>query len=217
MLEDYDSTLPYRIGFAVVFFTVLGILDWVKNPTNPTRVREYLFLLVAMCVWVTYGVVHDHVTATISPEYFLNAKGLASSPRPFRIAVTMLAAKATYGPGALVGALLLFANNPTTKGNFLPQLSYRELFRICCYGVLLAMACAVVIGTLSSLFGSQTVLLDLANANGAEHRAREFAAVWGIHAGSYLGAFLGSVWGTMQVVRRRKRRVALEWLKNDLR
>lgn len=210
MLEDYDSTLPYRIGFAVVFFTAMGIWDWIKNPSNPTRVREYLFLIGAVCVWVTYGVVHDHVTATISPEYFLNAKGLASSPRPFRVAVTMLAAKATYGPGALAGALLLFANNPTSKGRVLPQLSYPELFRICCYGVSLALGCAVLLGTLSNLFGNQTVLRDLANANGAEHRVRQFATVWGIHAGSYLGAFLGTVWGTILVVSRRKRRAALE-------
>jgi len=210
MLEDYDSTLPYRIGFAIVFFATLGIWDWVKNPSNPTRIYEYRFLLVAIGVWVTYGVVHDHVTATISPEYFLNAKGLASSPRSFRVTVTMLAAKATYGPGALAGALLLFANNPTSKDKVLPQLSYRELFRICCYGVLLAMGCAVLLGTLSNLFGSRTVLLDLANANGAEHRVRQFATVWGIHAGSYLGAFLGTVWGTMLVVSRRKRRAVSE-------
>ena len=37
------------------------------------------------------GLVHDHITATISPEYFLQGKELVTDPRPFRWAVSLLA------------------------------------------------------------------------------------------------------------------------------
>lgn len=203
MLEGYDNTLPYRLGFAAVFFLVMGVRDWMKHPENPTRVYEYLFLVTVMGVWITYGVIHDHITATISPEYFLHAKGLAHTAQPYRIAVTLLAAKATYGPGALMGALLLIANNPSPK---MPQLRYKELFQICSYGVLTAGLVAVLMGILSSFVGNHTVLHELAVSNGVSERPRPFMLVWGIHLGSYVGAFLGTVLGTILVVSRRKAR-----------
>ena len=201
MLEDYDNTLPYRLAFAALFFLSMGMWDWIKHPENPTRVREYGFLVAAMSLWVAYGVLHDHLTATISPEYFLNAKGLAQSSYPFRLAVTLLAAKATYGPGALMGALLLIANNPKPG---LPQLEYRELFRICSVCLAVAGLSAVLLGIVSSFVGPYTDLRDLAAAHGARDRPAQFMLVWGIHFGSYTGALLSTVWGTVQVVRRRK-------------
>lgn len=201
MLEDYDRTLPYRLGFAALFFLTMGIRDWIKNPQNPTRVHEYCFLLTSMLLWVAYGIMHDHITATISPEYFLHAKQLSTSPYAYRISVTLLAAKATYGPGAIVGALLLIANNPSPHA---PQLPYRKLFQYCVYAVLMAMLTGIGLGLMCSFFGGRTVLRELAADNYAQDRQLQFMLVWGIHAGSYLGAFLGSVLVTVFVVRRRK-------------
>ena len=123
-----------------------------NHPENPTRVREYGFLFSAMGLAVIYGFVHDHITASVSPEYFLHAKGLADSPHPFRWAVTVLAAKATYGPGALCGAVLLIANNPKPDR---PQLSYAELFRICSVILASAAGTAILVGLVSTFFGEQ--------------------------------------------------------------
>lgn len=203
MLEEYDQTLPYRLGFAALFFLVMGVRDWIKHPENPTRLREYGFLLSGMVLWILYGMVHDHITATISPEYFLQAKGLASSSRPFRWAVTLLAAKATYGPGALMAALFLIANNP--KPN-LPQLSYGELLRLCLVTLTLAGLVAVSLGLLSTFLGDSTDLVSLVEQHGAQERSSQFMLVWGIHFGSYIGAVLGTVWSVIQIGRRRKAR-----------
>lgn len=207
MIEAYNSTLPYRIGFAAIFFLVLGVRDWVKHPENPTRVKEYLFLVVSMLLSIVYGIVHDHITATISADYFLTAKGLDVDPRPFRIAVTWLAIKATYGPGVLAGALMLIANNPSPKK---PQLSYPHLLRICVYPVVGAAVCAIVGGVLCVVVGSRTWFADAALAYTSAGGVPRFLAVWGVHAGSYIGATLGTVLAVIRVARTRSSLAATE-------
>jgi len=214
MIEAYDRTLPYRLGFACVFFLAMGLWDWWKHPENPTRVKEYLFLVAAMIISIVYGIVHDHITATISPEYFLRAKGLETDPRPFRIAVTLLALKATYGPGVFSGALLLIANNPSSDQssdaiNKKPQLTYPHLLRICVYPVWFAALFAVILGVLVPVIGHTTWLRDAA-AYYAPDNGAQFMVVWGIHAGSYLGATLGTVVAVVKVVRRRNYLANLE-------
>jgi hypothetical protein len=205
MIEAYNATLPYRIGFAVVFFLVLGFRDWRKNPERPTRVYEYLFLIVSMLLSIVYGIVHDHITATISADYFLKAKGLETDPRPFRIAVTWLAIKATYGPGVLAGAFMLFANNPSAQK---PQLPYRQLLRLCVYPVVFGAACATLGGILTPLavqhFEAIRWFRDAALAYTPPDRVTRFLAVWGVHAGSYFGAVLGTVVAVVCVSRGRK-------------
>ena len=78
-----------------------------RHEDNLTRAREYAFLLYAMVVAAAYAIAHDHVTATISPEYYLYGKGLAQDPRAFRWAVTLLAVRAGLAPGLLGGTALL--------------------------------------------------------------------------------------------------------------
>ena len=201
MLEAYQNLLPFRLGFAAVFFLTLGVRDWIKHPENPTRVNEYLFLIVAMFLSVGYAVIHDHITCTISADYFLHAKGLANQRQPFRIAVTLLAIKATYGPGLLSGALLLIANNPSEK---YAQLSYRHLLGICVYPVWGALCFAFFGGVLAASLGGRTWLADTAAAYAPAAHRTAFLAVAGIHVGSYLGATCGTVWAIVTVIRRRK-------------
>ena len=197
MLEACNSTLPYRIAGALLFFGLLGVRDWMRNPTNPTRVKEYGFLVVSMLLSVVYGILHDHLTATISVEYFLNAKGLGTDPRPYRWAVTLLAIKASYGPGVLAGALILIANNPSNRK---PQLPYRHLFRFCAYPVLGAATCAAILGAAMPLIARGTWIVDAALAFAPAESVGRFLTVWGIHAGSYGGATLGTVIAVISVV-----------------
>jgi len=69
MIEADNSTLADRIALAVLFFAILGIRDWVQHPDNPTRVKEYLFLIVAMLICMVYGIVHDHTSLCLSCSY----------------------------------------------------------------------------------------------------------------------------------------------------
>jgi hypothetical protein len=167
-----------------------------------SKAKEYAFLLYAMVVAIAYGVVHDHVTATISPEYFLRWKGLAEDPRPFRCAVTILAARASFGTGLIAGAVLLVANTPLRVGRS-SQLRYAELFRLSLVPLVLAASFAVTWGVANSFaqIGASTAREFIASG-----RVRAFVTVWAVHAGSYTGALVGVVASAVMVIRRRRRR-----------
>jgi hypothetical protein len=169
------------------------------------RARDYAFLLYSMLAAAAYAVAHDHVTATISPEYFLLGKGLAMSPQPFRWAVTLLAMRASCGTGLLAGAALLVANNPRRSGRP-PQLSYPSLLKLSMIPLALAALTAVVGGVVNAgaLVGSHTA----ASLGVVPDRVRPFVIVWAVHAGSYAGALLGTVVSVIAVIALRWRRRA---------
>lgn len=88
------------------------------------RAKEYGFLLYAALLAVLYAVVHDQLTATIAPEYFIYGKGLEAST--LRLHVAWLAVRAGLPVGLLGWLTLLLANNPLRSG-MPPQLGYRAL------------------------------------------------------------------------------------------
>jgi len=168
---------------------------------NRAKASEYAFLLYAVVVAAAYGIAHDQVTATISPEYFLLGKGLASHPEPFRLAVTLLAVRASCGTGLLAGAALLVANDPRRRGK--PwHLPYAALVKLSLIPLALAAVAAIVAGiaNASALVGSDTA----AALGVAPTRVRPFVIVWAIHAGSYAGALLGTAVSVAVVVARRR-------------
>jgi hypothetical protein len=166
------------------------------------RAKEYAFLLYAMVVAAAYAVAHDHVTATISPEYFLYGKGLAQDPRPFRWAVTLLALRASLAAGLFGGAALLLANNPRRSGHP-PQLTYRTLVTFS----LIPPAAAGLLAAVSGVVNASTQMgTTTALALGVvPYRVWRFVIVWAIHVGSYAGALLGTVASAILVVARRRR------------
>ncbi len=194
MLDALAKTDGWRLLAGALVFLVLGLVDWRRNPEDPKRAKEYLFLLLSMLLAVAYAVAHDHVTATISREYFLYGKGLCDDKRPFRWAVTVLAAHAAYGPGLISGAALLLANNPSSKG--IPQLPYRELVRFAGLPLGCAAACAALGGAISAAdpFDMHEFARELAGTPW-----RPFLITWGIHIGTYTGAALGTVAGVVLV------------------
>jgi hypothetical protein len=166
------------------------------------RAKEYAFLVYAVLAAAAYGLAHDHVTATIPPEYFLLGKGLAMSPRPFRWAVTLLAVRASCGTGVFAGAALLVANNPRRRGRP-SQLPYPALLKLSFIPLALAALTAMVGGFVNA---SVQVGSDTAAALGVvPSRVRPFVTVWAIHAGSYAGALLGTVASVVLVLVRRWR------------
>jgi hypothetical protein len=200
VLEAWNALMPYRLLFGLAFFVVLGVRDWRRNPADPRRAKEYLFLAFAALVAGAYGVAHDHVTATISRDYFLEAKDLKHDPLPFRLAVTWLAFRASYWVGLLAGAALLIANNPSPRR---AQLPYRELARLCLLPLATAAVAAAVGGALFGLdvFSLREATRDYVASSGATR----FLVVWGIHAGSYAGGAAGVVAAVVLAMRSRAR------------
>jgi hypothetical protein len=181
---------------------ILAAHDLRKHPRNPSRAKEYGFLLYTTFVALLYGVVHDQLTATVSPEYFLLGKGMGADPAPFRWAVAKLGARASAGIGLLAGAALLVANasrSPRPSG----RLGYRELFRLS----LLPLASAALFAV---AFGVANARLELGAATAREFvgddRLRAFVVVWAVHAGSYAGALIGIAAATGRVAWHRVRR-----------
>jgi hypothetical protein len=192
------------VGGAAIL-AAMALLDYLQHPDNPTRLKEYAFLLYATFAAVAYAMVHDHVTATISPEYFLRWKGLADDPRPFRWAVTVLAARASVATGLLAGTVLLVANNPL-RGRTMPRLSYGELARLSLLPLASAALFAVTWGVVNA-----RLQIGAATARDyvATEQVRAFVTVWAIHAGSYAGALFGVLLSGVTVfVRRRARACA---------
>lgn len=170
-------------------------------------VKEYLFLATTTAAAVLYAILHDHITATISPEYFLYGKGLLDDPRPFRLAVTILAAKASYSTGLLAGLALLLANNPMGG---MPRLEYARLLRIASVPVAAAFLLALLGAAIVPWYPSAALEHAIRDSMGLR-----FVLVWAIHLGSYVGAVAGTLVGVVVVYRARREMAQLEdfrWL-----
>ncbi|MDI1428729.1 hypothetical protein [Polyangium sorediatum] len=154
-------------------------------------------------ITLAYCITHDHLTATLSPEYFLFGKDLASDPRPFRWAVTALAAKASWPLGLLAGMALRFANEPSER---LPQrLPLRRLLHFVAIPMVTATLAALLLGTSPMSIDpldQSTVAEMLA---GSTHAAA-FVRVWRVHIGSYVGGALGLLLAVALVRLQRGRR-----------
>jgi hypothetical protein len=201
LVEFLEASWPYRVAAGALFFLVLGLRDWWIHPDDPKRAKEYLFLLFAMLVAIVYAVIHDEITVTISPDYFLVGKGLADDPRPLRLAVFVLAVEASYGVGLIAGALVLIANNPSPAR---PRLGYRELAGLALAPVA-AAALAGAIGGAVNAFDPARLTPTLRLLGIARSDRTRFLIAWGIHAGSYLGAAFGTIAAVVAVRRRRRR------------
>lgn len=160
--------------------------------------REYAFLLSTTALSVSFAVAHDEITATLSPAYFLVAKGLQNDPRPFRSAVAFLAVRASYWVGLVLGTALLVANNPSRRR---PQLGYPLLFRLTGLPIGAAVLGASLVGPFFRF--ADLGLHSTAVAYAGQAGAPDFLLVWGIHAGTYVGAFAGGTAAVVIVVRRR--------------
>jgi hypothetical protein len=178
--------LRYFLLVALAVGVALVVHDVRRHPQNPTRAKEYAFLVYTTLAAILYGIVHDQVTATLSPEYFVLGKGLYVDPVPFRWAVAKLAARASFGMGLLTGASLLVANQSRRSR----RLGYRDLIFASLIPLASALAGAVV-------FGAINAFLELGATTAREFvgddRVRAFVIVWAVHAGSYAGALIGVV------------------------
>jgi hypothetical protein len=137
-----------------------------------------------------YGILHDQVTSSISPEYFTKFKFIqfkVAPALPFRMAVAMVGFYATWWTGIVIGPILgmigfLFPDHKTM------QRYIRKSFRIvCCIAIVTAFA-GFLIGKFYLVHHPPhwyypEGLIDKNN----------FVIVGSIHNASYIGGLLGLI------------------------
>jgi hypothetical protein len=193
--------LRFRVLFGLSALAILAVLDFRKFGRESRRIREYGFVLAKVLATALFAAIHDLLTSSISPEYFIAGKGLAADH--IRLRAMWLGAQAALAPGALLGVSLTIANNPSKR---LRQLSYRTLFGYFRFPIIGALSGALVLG-LCGFFDLRNLTPDLL---GSIESPQRFLVVWGIHWGTYIGGFCGLC---VAVVYLRKGRQALQYAK----
>jgi hypothetical protein len=169
------------------------------------RAREYAFLLYAVAIAAAYAIVHDQITVTISPEYFVYGKGVTASS--LRWGAAWVAARASLAMGLFAGTALLVANAP--RGPRTPgRLAYSHLARLALLPLATAAVGAAIAGAVNAhaRMGEATAL----SLGVPVENVPRFVTVWGMHFGSYAGALFGTAVSTARVWGRRRSVVPAE-------
>lgn len=187
------------VPFGLRLLALLGLLavgaavDVARHGKAATRPREYATLLLAGAIGAAFALVVDQVTSRLSPDYFVIGKGLEGGAG-FARAVVVLSLQAGLVAGLVLGGVLLVAN----QGPSLPphRLLGRALWPI--GGALLLALPGMALASALDPLGLRAELGPLLAAGPLEDLVR----VWGIHAGLYAGALVGTVVAVVDVRRR---------------
>lgn len=174
------------------------------------------FLILILIIFITpiigglYGILHDQLTYSISPEYYTKFKfyqfGLmdmgneAIFPNP-RIEVSAVGFMATWWMGLPIGLLLGLVG--------LIHKDYKQMFHVTMKAILVTVFVAFMTGLLGLAYGSLFLtdkgvdwwlpenLID----------TRNYISVGSMHNFSYLGGLLGLIAGVIFSVKRKKKTV----------
>jgi hypothetical protein len=150
-----------------------------------------------------YGILHDQVTASISPEYFTRFKFIQFHIGPsesFRLGVTIVGFYAAWRAGALIGLVLgltgfIFPDHKTMK---------KALSR----SLLLVLAITVLVGCCSFIYGKyiqDPSRITWRLPDGLQDKS-SFILAGNIHNFSYLGSVAGLLGGLIYLWSRKKDR-----------
>jgi hypothetical protein len=204
-----DASLPLRIAAGAVFFVTWALFDLRRHGRRATRWREYLFLLAAVAVAMTYGVINDQITSRLSWEYFYYGKGLdallgpRTPPDLARLSweAAKIGMKATWTVGLIIGVALLIANNPSLNR---PRLRYAQLITRMLLILLCTIAFAVALGAAGGAGWFPWLLDDAQEILHHDHpRVTRFLLVYGIHLGGYAGGLVGTIAAVISIRRQR--------------
>jgi len=156
-------------------------------------------LLVVLAVLVAgfYGVVHNQISYTVSPEYFTKFKfrqfGFVHTPLPGRVRAAMVGFLAAWWMGIPIG-LLVNAAGFVHRG-------HRRMFRFSLWSLGIMVAFTLLFGLCGLLYGYfKTDSINLADYRGwfipdDVVNLRRFLCAGYMHNSSYLGGVLGIVAG----------------------
>lgn len=162
-----------------------------------------LIIFIAIVIACLFGVIHDHITYTISPEYYTKFKfsqfGLDSSPviGNERYLVTLTGIIATWWVGAILGGVFSFMS--------LVLKTWKIMLKICLKAMGLTIGITALFAFSGYLYGKFILLKsgELMNI----YDVKDFDAfikVGAIHTASYMGGFVGMIIGAIYIVQKRK-------------
>lgn len=172
------------------------------------KLFAFIVILISACILSgIYGILHDQLTYTISPEYYTKFKfyqfGLkyggseAIFPNP-RVMVSIIGFNATWWVGVPIGIILGLVG--------LIHEDWRLMVRYVSGGFLITMLVALIAG-LSGLVYGFVVLADRPRASFTHWYIPEnvvhfenFISVGSMHNMSYAGGMMGMVFGGAYVV-----------------
>ena len=168
-----------------------------------------LLLIVLACIVAgLYGIIHDQLTYTISPEYYTKFKfiqfGLSNEgdavTRP-RLMAGLVGIMATWWMGLIIGTILsLFA---------LTLKDWRKMFSVTLRAMLLTITIAFAIGLVGLLFGYVSLSMD-DRMQFYPYKVNDpvaFEAVGSMHNFSYAGGIIGLAAGIVYIIVQNKKRV----------
>ena len=167
-----------------------------------------LIIAIAPIIGGLYGILHDQLTYTISPEYYTKFKfyqfGLmdmgneAIFPNP-RIEVSAVGFMATWWMGLPIGLMLGLVG--------LIHKDHRQMFKVTMKGVLITVIVAFVTGLIGLAYGK----LFLAD-KGVDWwlpenliDTKNFISVGSMHNFSYLGGLFGLIAGIIYSIKQKKK------------
>ena len=176
-------------GLALLAFAlVVSTFDFARHRRSATRWREYALLLLAATAGAACGAACDAVTSTVSPDYFMVAKGIDPGPG-FRARAVALGAQAGAGFGALLGGVMLFAAGRGFTGDRAAVRRVVRAFFVVPFCGLTAGAAALFVSSIS-----RTTLAWFREWSWlTEDEMRRATAAWLAHLGLYAGALAGTV------------------------
>ena len=155
-----------------------------------------------------YGIIHDQITYTISPEYYTKFKfyqfGLmdpgneAIFPHP-RIEVSLVGFLATWWFGLIIGIVLALTGLILKNG--------KQMFTTTIKAIGLAIIITAVSGWTGYLYGKFYLTKTGVNWWLPDNLkdVDNFIAVGSMHNFSYLGGILGMIAGILYIIRNKKR------------
>lgn len=152
------------------------------------------FLIVGLAVIVAglYGIIHDQISYTVSPEYFTKFKfrqfGFTHLPLPERVRASIVGFLASWWMGVPIG-LLVGAAGFMHRG-------HRRMLRVSLWSLLVTVSFTLLFGLGGLCYGyAQTATVDVAQYRGwfipeDITNLRRFLCAGYMHNSSYLGGVL---------------------------
>lgn len=176
-----------RLVVLILALLVAAALDRWRYGAEARRAREYGFLLACGLVGALAGASLDQLSVHLSPEYFVQGKGLEGGPG-LALRASVLGGQAGFVAGLIAGGALLLVNQPRPDRPLLSELRVLRLGLpwVLALAVGAELVCGLVLPHLDPL-GLKPWLKGLV----ADDRIEAFVTVQSMHVGLYSGALLG--------------------------